>query len=101
MPVTMPSDPLNLYDLGPAALDAALAPVVSPLFRVKQIRELMHVRGVDSFDAITNVPKELRAQLAERFTLTSPQVVELTEPANDGSRNVLSTLRDGRRIDCA
>ena len=99
MPVTMPSDPLNLYDLGPAALDATLAPVVRPAFRAKQIREWMHIRGVDSFDAMTNVPKELRAQLAERFTLAFPQVIEVTEPAHDGSRKVLSALGDGNRIE--
>ena len=99
MPVTTPSDTLNLYDLAPDALDAALAPIVHPAFRVKQVREWMHVRGADSFDAMTNVPKEQRALLAERFSVAFPQVVEVTEPANDSSRKYLFSLGDGNRIE--
>ena len=57
MPVTTPSDLLNLHDLAPEPLEAALAPIVSPPFRIKQVREWLHVRGVDSFDAMTNLPK--------------------------------------------
>jgi 23S rRNA (adenine2503-C2)-methyltransferase len=99
MPVTTPSDLLNLHDLAPEPLEAALAPIVSPPFRIKQIREWMHVRGVDSFDAMTNLPKDLRTRLAERFTLAFPQVVEVTEPANDSSRKYLFALGDGNRIE--
>src|SRR5205823_14258359 len=43
--------------------------------------------------------KELRAQLAERFTVAFPQVVERTPPAADGSRKYLFTLGDGNRIE--
>ena len=46
-------------------LEATLAAAaVSPKFRVKQVEEWMHARGVDSFEAMTNLPKELRADLA-------------------------------------
>ncbi|MGZ5433942.1 MAG: 23S rRNA (adenine(2503)-C(2))-methyltransferase RlmN, partial [Thermoanaerobaculia bacterium] len=65
----MTNDRLNLYDLAPAELERTLSEVVSPPFRVEQIEEWMHVRGVDSFDAMTNIPKNIRAELAERFTL--------------------------------
>ena len=90
----------NLYDLAPQELRATLAEVVSPPFRVKQIAEWMHVHGVDSFDSMSNIPKELRARLAERFTLEFPHVVERTEPAPDGSVKYLSVLGDGNRIEC-
>jgi 23S rRNA (adenine2503-C2)-methyltransferase len=89
----------NLYDLPPRRLEQALAEVVSPPFRVKQVEEWMHVRGVDSFEAMTNIPKELRARLAERYTLDFPQVVERTDPAADGSQKYLFTLADGNRIE--
>jgi 23S rRNA (adenine2503-C2)-methyltransferase len=89
----------NLYDLPPPRLEQALAEVVSPAFRVKQIEEWMHVHGVDSFDAMTNIPKELRSRLAERYTLDFPQVVERTTPAADGSQKYLFTLVDGNRIE--
>jgi 23S rRNA (adenine2503-C2)-methyltransferase len=89
----------NLYDLAPLALDATLRDIVKPPFRAKQIEEWMHVRGVASFDAMTNVPKELRAQLGEQFTIEFPHVVEVTEPAPDGSRKYLFALSDGNRIE--
>jgi 23S rRNA (adenine2503-C2)-methyltransferase len=89
----------NLYDLPPLALDATLRDFVKPAFRAKQIEEWMHVRGVDSFESMTNIPKELRGQLAERFTLDFPHVVEVTQPAPDGSRKYLFTLPDGSRIE--
>jgi 23S rRNA (adenine2503-C2)-methyltransferase len=89
----------NLYDLGPAAFDRELAAIVAPPFRIKQIREWMHVRGAGSFDAMTNVPKELRAHLAERYALAFPQVVDVTAAAADGSRKYLFALGDGNRIE--
>ncbi len=92
---------LNLYDLGPAQLQATLREIVSPPFRIKQIIEWMHARGVDSFEAMTNLPKELRAHLAERFTLEFPQVIQRTTPlsSTDGSQKYLFALRDGNRIE--
>jgi 23S rRNA (adenine2503-C2)-methyltransferase len=90
---------LNLYDLAPGALEAELRKVVSPPFRAKQVEEWMHVRGVDSFEAMTNVPKETRALLAERYTLELPRIVEVTPPAPDGSRKYLFELSDKQRIE--
>lgn len=89
----------NLYDLSPAALQAALGEVISPPFRARQIIEWMHERGASSFEAMTNLPRDLRAQLAERFTLAFPEVVERTPPAADGSRKYLFRLGDGNRIE--
>ncbi|HUR79774.1 MAG TPA: 23S rRNA (adenine(2503)-C(2))-methyltransferase RlmN [Thermoanaerobaculia bacterium] len=89
----------NLYDLSPAELQRTLAEVVTPAFRVKQIEEWMHVRGAGSFDAMSNLAKETRAALAERFTLQMPEVVTRTEPAADGSQKYLFRLADGQRIE--
>jgi 23S rRNA (adenine2503-C2)-methyltransferase len=96
--VTNP-DRANLYDLAPAELDDALRERVSPAFRAKQVEEWLHVRGVASFDAMTNIPKELRAKLAEEFTIDFPSVVERTTPASDGSQKYLFVLGDGQRIE--
>jgi 23S rRNA (adenine2503-C2)-methyltransferase len=90
---------LNLYDLPPAELERTLAEVVTPAFRVKQIEEWMHVRGVDSFEAMTNLPKDVRAALGERFTLDMPEVLTRTVPAADGSQKYLFRLADGQRIE--
>ena len=89
----------NLYDLAPADLERVLGEIISPPFRVKQIEEWMHVRGADAFEAMTNVPKETRAQLAEHFTLAFPEVLTRTVPAQDGSQKYLFRLHDGQRIE--
>jgi len=90
---------LNLYDLAPGQLLATLGEFVTPPFRVKQIAEWMHRRGVGSFDAMTNIPKDVRGAMAERFTLEFPNVVERSTPAPDGSQKYLFVLRDGSRIE--
>ena len=92
-------DKPNLYDLAPGALEAELREHVSPPFRAKQIEEWLHVRGADSFEAMTNVPKETRAALAKRYTIEFPKIVEVTPPAPDGSRKYLFELRDQQRIE--
>jgi 23S rRNA (adenine2503-C2)-methyltransferase len=91
--------PTNLYDLAPAQLEETLGAILSPRVRVKQIEEWLHVRGVDSFDAMSNVPKDVRAVLAEQFTLAMPEVVDRTAPAPDGSRKYLFRLADDNRIE--
>ncbi|HEX8171891.1 MAG TPA: 23S rRNA (adenine(2503)-C(2))-methyltransferase RlmN [Thermoanaerobaculia bacterium] len=90
---------LNLYDFAPRELESRLAALVAPKFRVRQVEEWLHVRGVDSFEAMTNIPKDVRAALAERFTLTFPEVLTRTVPAADGSQKYLFRLADGQRIE--
>jgi 23S rRNA (adenine2503-C2)-methyltransferase len=90
---------LNLYDLAPRQLEAALGEIVSPAFRVRQIEEWLYVRGVDSFDAMSNLPKEVRAALAERYTVAQPEVLTRTVPAADGSQKYLFKLADDQRIE--
>src|SRR5258708_4884697 len=89
----------NLHDLTPRRLQETLGEFVSPPFRAKQIEEWLLVRGADSFEAMTNIPKDLRTQLAERFTIHFQNVIERTEPAPDGSRKYLFALDDGSRIE--
>jgi 23S rRNA (adenine2503-C2)-methyltransferase len=41
-----------------------------PAFRAKQIFEWMHVKLADSYDAMTNLSKDLRESLKEKYPLT-------------------------------
>lgn len=90
---------LNLYDVGPHELVSILQPLVSPPYRIRQIEEWLFARGVRSFDEMTDIPKEIRARLAENFTLVLPEVKERTPPAEDGSRKYLFQLEDGSLIE--
>jgi 23S rRNA (adenine2503-C2)-methyltransferase len=93
------SDRINLYDLGPAALESVLSGVVTPAFRIRQIEAWLFLRGVRTFDAMTNLPKELRTRLEESFSIGMPDVVSRTEEAEDGSQKYLFSVADGNRIE--
>ena len=72
--------------------------------RVQQIWQWLYVRGMQSFDAMTTLPKDLRAALAERFTLDRPEVAA-EQISVDGTRKWLLRLPgeiDGRphEVEC-
>jgi 23S rRNA (adenine2503-C2)-methyltransferase len=87
-----------LLGLSRQALGEALAPVVDRPFRVTQIWDALNRRGIDQFSAITDLPRALREELGERFTVGMPQVVE-RRPAADGTTKFLLRLDDGASIE--
>ncbi|MEO7026840.1 MAG: 23S rRNA (adenine(2503)-C(2))-methyltransferase RlmN [Caulobacteraceae bacterium] len=50
--------------------------------RAQQAFVWMHKHGATDFAAMTNIAKEARAALAERFTLSRPEIVERQESAD-------------------
>jgi 23S rRNA (adenine2503-C2)-methyltransferase len=91
VPPAMPS----LVGLTRAELSDALADVGVPekqrKMRVQQLWHWIYVRGARDFDAMTSVSKELRAALAQRFTLERPEVVA-EQVSADGTRKWLLRL---------
>lgn len=59
--------------------------------RVGQLSSWMYVRGVRSFDDMTDVSKDLRSRLAERFSLERPEIVS-EQVSIDGTRKWLLRL---------
>ncbi|MBI3701493.1 MAG: 23S rRNA (adenine(2503)-C(2))-methyltransferase RlmN [Afipia sp.] len=59
--------------------------------RIAQLWHWMYVRGAQSFDAMTNVSKDLREQLNAHFTVDRPEVVA-EQVSNDGTRKWLLRL---------
>jgi 23S rRNA (adenine2503-C2)-methyltransferase len=89
----------NLYDVAPGNLESAIGEVVAPAFRVKQVADWLYRRGARTFEEMTNLPRNMREELAQRFTLAFPEVLERTTPASDGSQKYLLSLGDGNRIE--
>ena len=54
----------------PEEIAAALAEMGQPKYRAKQIFQWL-ARGVTSFDEMTNLSKDLRAALSERFYISN------------------------------
>ena len=70
-----------------------------PPFRVKQLWHWIYHRGATDFAAMTNISKEVRARLAERYSLERPlQVHALTSV--DGTRKWLLRFADGKEAEC-
>jgi 23S rRNA (adenine2503-C2)-methyltransferase len=94
-----PIDPRpDLLGLSPAALRAALAELIDRPFRADQIFQALHVRGVREFAAMTELHKDLRARLAERFRIGWPEVASRA-PSADGTCKYLLRLHDGATIE--
>ncbi len=97
-PVTQAA-PVNLAGLTRAELQAALVDsgVVDPAkarMRANQIWRWIHHYGVTDFDRMSDVAKDARAKLAERFTLARPEVVE-RQVSKDGTRKWLIRFAPG------
>jgi 23S rRNA (adenine2503-C2)-methyltransferase len=92
--------PTNLLGLAPSELTAALVgagvPEKAVPMRVRQLWNWIYVHGARDFAAMTNLAKDFRAQLAERFVLARPEV-ETEQISNDGTRKWL--LRSGPGIE--
>jgi len=85
----------------PTILDltkAELAAAVKPAFRAKQIYGWIYHNYVDSFEAMANIPKSLRAELEERFIL-NPLKILRKEASSDGTIKYLFALPDGKTIE--
>ncbi|WP_216325145.1 23S rRNA (adenine(2503)-C(2))-methyltransferase RlmN [Deinococcus aestuarii] len=67
-------------------------------FRRRQLLEWVFAQGVGTFDAMTNLPAEARADLASDFKLNPFKDIETVRSA-DGSVKYLFTLGDGRQME--
>ena len=93
----------NLSGLTRAELAQALiaADVVRPekaRMRATQLWRWIHHYGVTDFAAMSDVAKEMRAALAEAFTLERPQIVE-RQVSRDGTRKWLIRTAPGIEIE--
>jgi len=100
-PGELPRKP-SLAGLGRAELAACLRDLGVPerqtRMRLSQLWSWLYVRGVTDFAAMTDIAKELRAELAARFTLERPAIV--TEQVSmDGTRKWLLRLEDGKEVE--
>ncbi|WP_306050455.1 23S rRNA (adenine(2503)-C(2))-methyltransferase RlmN [Oceaniradius stylonematis] len=78
---------LTRAKLGDALRDAGV-PDRQIRMRVQQLWHWLYVRGVDDFATMSNVSKDLKATLAERFTIAGPEIVE-EQISADGTRKWL------------
>ncbi len=88
----------NLVGMGRQALAATLEEMGEPAYRARQLYDWLYRRRVRDFEAMSNLSKELRAALAERFEIAWPTVAERTL-SFDGTRKYLFRLYDRATVE--
>src|ERR1700689_4885286 len=86
---------LSPQDLQTALISAGVAQKAAPM-RVRQLWNWIYVHGARDFSSMSNLAKDFRALLAERFTLGRPEIVT-EQISSDGTRKWL--LRTGPGIE--
>ena len=90
----MPESPTDLLALDEPCTAALIKGLGQPAFRGKQVRKWLYDKGAQSVGEMTDLPKLLRARLAEGTTIgTLDKIVE--QASQDGTQKRLYRLPDG------
>jgi 23S rRNA (adenine2503-C2)-methyltransferase len=89
---------INLLGLDRRALEDFFVGIGEKPFRAAQVMQWLHHYGVDDFDAMTNIGKELRARLKDFAAIELPEIAN-DQVAHDGTRKWLLRLHDGNCIE--
>ena len=89
---------LHLTGLSQAELTALVEEMGEPSYRGRQIFAAVHGRRLRVFDEMTDLPKELRARLSERATV-STLTVESRYLSEDGTRRYLMKTHDNLPVE--
>jgi 23S rRNA (adenine2503-C2)-methyltransferase len=79
-------------------LEQALEALGHPRFHARQIYRWVHKRGITDFALMSDLGRDLRAQLEGAFRISTPDVVR-TERSQDGTTKLLLRLADGKQIE--
>lgn len=69
-----------------------------PAYRLRQVLAWVYAARATSFAVMTNLPRELRRELEQCFTLAWPRPAEVWR-SSDGTRKLLFVLSDGAAIE--
>ena len=89
---------MNLKSLTLPELTAVIKELGQPAFRGKQVYTWLH-KGVRSYEEMTNLPKNLRDMLSEKYPINAPRVVRKQESQRDGTIKYLWELADGNCVE--
>ena len=102
MPRKLPEGPANLVGMTRDGMRDALIAIGTPekqaKMRVGQIWQWIYNWGVRDFDAMTNLSKSFRAELAEHFVVEVPEVVT-KQVSEDGTRKYLVRIAGGHEVE--
>ncbi len=88
----------DLLGLPRGELAVLLAPLVDRPYRIEQVYAALYEQGVTDFDAITELTRPLREELAARFRIGLP-TVDTRHQSRDGTTKYLFRLGDGATVE--
>ena len=88
---------VNLVGLLPSELEALAVELGASRYRGRQLATWIYRKSVCDLEAMTDLPKDFRAALAERAVVEVPEPERLT-PSQDGSQKLVFALAGGSRI---
>lgn len=88
----------NIIGLSKDELIALMQEFQVPPFRAKQIWHWIYQRGVQSFDDMGNIPKDMKVFLNDRFSIGRPKV-ETEQISIDGTIKWLLKMDDGQMVE--
>lgn len=92
-------DNLDIKSLYSQELADGLKSLGLPAFRAKQIFEWLHVKLAVSYDEMTNLSKDLRETLKEKYPITVLTKVDALHAATDETIKYLFSLPDNKVIE--
>ncbi|MEB3206256.1 MAG: 23S rRNA (adenine(2503)-C(2))-methyltransferase RlmN, partial [Vampirovibrionales bacterium] len=81
------------------ALYSLMQTLEEPKFRADQIHHWMYVKGVRTYEAMSNLAKSTRLKLAERFPSIGCLTLKTREISQDGTQKFLFRLADGKVVE--
>jgi len=87
----------NLVGTLPAALEDLAESLGASRYRGRQVATWIYRKGIVDLAAMTDLPRDFRARLAETAEATLPEVERATS-SQDGSRKLVFRLADGARV---
>ncbi len=88
----------DIRDLGLDELEQVVTDAGERSFRAKQLAGWLYGRGVESFDAMLDLPKGFRDYLKHHFMISSAATATVAR-SSDGTRKLLVRLADGEAIE--
>ena len=88
---------VNLVGFLPNELEDLAVELGASRYRGRQLATWIYRKGVFDLDTMSDLPKDVRARLAERVTIHVPEPERVTA-SQDGRRKLVFRLGDGRRI---
>ena len=87
----------NLFGLTLPELELELEPL--PKFRAKQIAAWLYQRGAKSFDDMTDLSKNLRADLNGRYEISAPKILSRLDSTDGLTTKFLLGFSDGAAVE--